>query len=96
MQESEESWLPHLLGFVLPIVTIAGIYQGGWWALSGFVYALGICPFIDYFAPERAPTRSEMSQGPWNALLYGHALFFYACISILLWKANLDLSLIHI
>ena len=82
--------MPHLLGFVLPIVTIAGIYQGGWWALSGFVYALGICPFIDYFAPERAPTRSEMSQGPWNALLYGHALFFYACISILLWKANLD------
>lgn len=90
MQESQESWLPHLLGFILPIVTIVGIQQGGWWAFSGFVYALGICPIIDFFAPERAPKRNEVASGPWNGLLYAHALFFYLCIGILLWRANVD------
>ena len=90
MQEAEESWVPHLLGFILPIVTISGIYQGGYWALSGFVYALGICPFIDYFAPERAPVRREVSTRAWNGLLYSHAFFFYACIAVLLWRANSD------
>ena len=90
MQESKESWLPHLLGFILPIVTILGIYQGGWWAFSGFVYALGICPFIDYFAPERAPVRGEMSTKPWNALLYAHGLFYCASIGILFWRAHID------
>ena len=90
MQEAEESWVPHLLGFILPIVTISGIYQGGYWSFSGFVYALGICPFIDHFAPERAPVRNEISVRAWNGLLYSHALFFYACIAVLLWRANLE------
>ena len=90
MQEAEESWVPHLLGFILPIVTILGIYQGGWWAFSGFVYALGLCPIIDYLAPERAPVRTEMNTGPWNALLYSHGLFFCASIGVLLWRATLD------
>ena len=90
MQESKESWLPHLLGFILPVVTILGIYQGGWWSFSGFVYALGICPFIDYFAPERSPVRGEMSTRPWNAMLYAHGLFYYASLGVLFWRANLD------
>ena len=90
MQEKEETWLPHLLGFILPIVTISGIYMGGWWCFSGFVYALGLCPIIDYFAPEVSPTRGEVSKGPWNSLLLAHGLFFYASIGILLWRANLD------
>ena len=90
MQESKESWLPHLLGFILPVVTILGIYQGGWWSFSGFVYALGICPFIDYFAPERSPVRGEMSARPWNAMLYAHGLFYYASLGVLFWRANLD------
>ena len=90
MQEKEETWLPHLLGFILPIVTISGIYMGGWWCFSGFVYALGLCPIIDYFAPEVSPTRAEVSKGPWNSLLFAHGLFFYVSIGILLWRANLD------
>ncbi len=90
MQETEESWVPHLLGFILPIVTILGIYQGGWWAFSGFVYALGLCPIIDFLAPERAPLRSQINNRPWDALLYLHGLFFCASIGILLWRANLD------
>ena len=90
MQESEESWTPHLLGFILPIVTILGIYQGGWWCFTGFVYALGLCPFIDYFAPERVPVRGKVSTKPWNALLYLHGLFYYASLGILFWRANLD------
>tara|TARA_B100001758_G_scaffold241361_1_gene248087 strand:- start:9 stop:1010 length:1002 start_codon:yes stop_codon:yes gene_type:complete len=90
MEETQETWLPHLLGFILPIVTISGIYLGGWWSFSGFVYAVGLCPIFDLLSPERAPTRGEMSSVPWNALLFAHGLFMYSSIGVLLWKANLD------
>jgi alkane 1-monooxygenase len=90
MQESEEAWYPHLLGFILPVVTIAGIYQGGWWCFAGFVYALGLCPIIDFLSPQRAPKRSNPSPTPWNALLFMHGIFMYSSIGILLWRANLD------
>ena len=82
VMQAEESWVPHLLGFILPIITIAGIYQGGYWAFSGFVYALGICLYR-LFAPERAPVRGEVSTRAWNGLLFSHAIIFYACIAVL-------------
>ena len=86
MQEAEESWVPHLLGFILPIVTIAGIYQGGYWAFSGFVYALGIC-FHRLFSPERAPVRGEVS----TALGMRFITRFFLCVHCgSLWRANSD------
>jgi len=90
MDETEESWYPHLLGFILPIVTIAGIYQGGWWSFTGFVYAIGLCPIIDILAPKRAPKRNNPSVLPWNSFLFLHAIFMYLAIAILLWRASID------
>ena len=90
MDESEESWYPHLLGFILPIVTIAGVYQGGWWSFSGFIYALGLCPIIDILSPKRAPKRNKSSPTPWNSLLIMHAILMYIAIGVLLWRSNLD------
>lgn len=91
MGERVESWIPHLLGFILPIVTIAGIYQGGWWTASGLVWGLGICPILDLFSPQGAPTRKQnFSTLPWNLLLVGHSVAVIAAISILLYRVQLD------
>jgi alkane 1-monooxygenase len=90
MQEREESWYPHLLGFILPIITIGGIVQGGWWCFAGFVYALGLCPLIDLIAPKSSPKRSNSSSIPWNGLLLSHAVFMYSAIGVLIWRASVD------
>ena len=90
MQESVESWRPHLLGFILPVVTIAGIIKGGWWSFSGFVYAVGLCPLIDMVAPEKIPTRENLSPKPWNLILYAHSLAYIAAVGVLLWQAQVQ------
>ena len=38
---------------------------------SGFVYALGLCPIIDYFVSEVSPTRAEVSVAV-GILCYSH------------------------
>ncbi len=88
MEERVESWKPHLLGFVLPIITVAGIIQGGWWAFSGFVWAVGICPIIDMVSPKAAPVRNQTSTKPWDALLFMHTIAYLSCIGVLLWQAE--------
>ena len=91
MEERLESWVPHLLGFILPIITIAGLYQGGWWTFSGFVWALGIGPILDYFSPEGIPKRGDgFSTRPWNLLLFGHSLAAIAAICMLFYRTHLD------
>ena len=90
MDEKQESWFPHLLGFVLPIATIIGIYMGGYWAFTGFVYAIFIGPVFDIMSPKISPSRSEPNPFVWNSLLVMHALFMYAAIAILCWRANID------
>ena len=91
MEERVESWLPHLLGFILPIIAIAGIFLGGWWSASGLVWALGIGPIIDFFSPEGIPTRKDnLSTTPWNMLLFGHSIAAIAAISVLMYRAQLD------
>ena len=91
MEERLDSWVPHLLGFILPIITIAGLYQGGWWTFSGFVWALGIGPILDYFSPEGIPKRGDgFSTRPWNLLLFGHSLAAIAAICMLFYRTHLD------
>ena len=89
MEERVESWKPHLLGFILPVITVAGIMQGGWWAFSGFVWAVGICPIIDYVSPKASPTRNQISSKPWDVLLFMHTIAYLSCIGALLWQADL-------
>lgn len=90
MDEKSETWYPHLLGFLLPIITILGIYKGGYWAFSGFVYAIFLGPILDVLSPKTAPTRSGPKPFIWNSLLVSHAIFMYASIVILCWRAKVD------
>ena len=91
MDERVEGWFPHLLGFILPIITITGVYLGGWWSAGGLVWALGIGPIIDLLSPEGIPTRKDdFSTTPWNMLLIGHSVAAIAAISVLMYRAQLD------
>ena len=91
MEERVESWKPHLLGFILPIVTIAGLLQGGWWSASGIIWGLGIGLIFDLLSPEGMPIRkSESSSVPWNSLLFGHSIAAILALSALMYRAQLD------
>mgnify|MGYP001332129859 CR=1 FL=1 len=90
MDEQEETWFPHLLGFILPIVTISSIMYGGWWMGAGFVFAVGLGPFIDMIMPDRVPTRKQVNETIWNGFLYLHSLLMVAAIATLLWRADID------
>lgn len=91
METREESWFPHLLSFILPIVVIAGLYQGGWWAASGLVWALGVGPILEFVTPDRAPTRKEnLSTTPWNTILLMHSIATIAALVMLMWRTSLD------
>ena len=91
MEAKIESWYPHLLGYILPILAIGGLYKGGWWNATGFVFAVGIGPILDLLSPNGAPARKEgYSPTPWNALLVGHSLFAILAIATLLWRAQID------
>ncbi|MDP6869581.1 MAG: fatty acid desaturase [Candidatus Poseidoniaceae archaeon] len=90
MDTHEEGWIPHLLGFILPIITISSLFVGGYWMFSGFVFAVGIGPFLDLIFPDRAPTRGEINKFAWNSLLASHSIFVFISIGVLLWRADLD------
>tara|TARA_B110000438_G_scaffold110425_1_gene108341 strand:+ start:837 stop:1829 length:993 start_codon:yes stop_codon:yes gene_type:complete len=91
MEERIESWKPHLLGFILPIVTIAGLLQGGWWSASGIIWGLIIGPILDLLSPEGTPSRkSEASSVPWNILLFGHSIAAVSALAALMYRAQLD------
>ena len=91
MEERIESWKPHLLGFILPIITIAGLLQGGWWSASGIIWGLGIGPLLDLISPEGIPSRKgEPSPMPWNLLLFAHSIVAISALSVLMYRAQLD------
>ena len=46
--EKPESWMWHLIGFILPASVIAGNILGEWWVLGGTILALGIYPILDW------------------------------------------------
>ena len=91
METKEESWFPHLLSFILPIVAIGGVYYGGWWTASGIVWALGVGPILDLITPDRAPTRKEnLSSIPWNTLLFAHSVVAILALVALMWRTTQD------
>ncbi len=91
MEERVESWKPHLLGFILPIITIAGLLQGGWWSASGIIWGLGIGSLLDLISPEGIPSRNrELSPTPWNLLLFGHSITAICALAALMYRAQLD------
>ena len=86
-----ETWAWHLLGFVLPVVTFAGILVGSYWVLSGIILGLVIYPVLEIFTKDAAPDRSEVRPGGvWDAILLFHTVFTFAILGCLFWRASVD------
>ena len=89
--EKPESWMWHLLGFLLPGATIAGNVMGEWWVLAGTILALGIYPVLDWLLGEDHHNREVRTNGtPFEVMLYVHALLMIPLIWTVCWRGLQD------
>jgi len=89
--EKPESWMWHLLGFLLPGVAIAGNHLGGMYVAMGAVLALGIYPILDWLLGEDHHNREVRTNGtPFEVMLVVHALLVIPLLYTLLMRAMTD------
>jgi alkane 1-monooxygenase len=89
--EKPESWLWHLLGFVLPSIALAGNVLGEWWVLSGVVLAFGIYPILDWLLGEDHHRREVRTNGtPFVVLLVLHAFLVLPLVATVIWRGMED------
>ena len=83
-------WLPHLIGLVTPVVTIAGILAGGWWMGATIYLALGVYPLLDLIAGQSSDTNPLEEGKAFNYIVHAHALLVPVVVLVLLYTALVD------
>ena len=79
--EKPESWMWHLIGFLLPASAIAGNILGELWVLAATILALVIYPILDWLLGEDHHNREVRTNGtPFEVMLYIHALLMIPLI----------------
>ena len=79
-------WMYHLLGLLTPLVTILGIYLGGWWMGSTIYLALGLYPILDYISGTSSEVPSFDSRRPFDVIVHIHGFLVPVVILALFWK----------
>ena len=79
-------WTYHLLGLLTPLVTILGIYLGGWWMGSTIYLALGLYPILDYISGTSSEVPSVDSRRPFDIIVHIHGFLVPIVIIVLFWK----------
>ena len=79
-------WMYHLLGLLTPLVTILGIYLGGWWMGSTIYLALGLYPILDYISGTSSEVPSFNSRRPFDVIVHIHGFLVPVVILVLFWK----------
>lgn len=79
-------WTYHLLGLLTPLVTILGIYLGGWWMGSTIYLALGLYPILDYISGTSSEVPSVDSRRPFDIIVHLHGFLVPIVILVLFWK----------
>ncbi|MGB1773316.1 MAG: fatty acid desaturase, partial [Arenicellales bacterium] len=70
-----EPWALHLLGFITPLLVIAGNLMGGAYTAMGVVFVWFVGPVLDIVMGESRNARPPRQSGlPFNAMLWLHAL----------------------
>mgnify|MGYP001285695670 CR=1 FL=1 len=86
-----ESWLWHLMGFIIPSLVIFGNVKGGFWVSSGLITALVIFPIIEKFIGEDKSKREIRKNGfPFEVILIVHALLMIPVIISICYRGMLD------
>jgi len=79
-------WLPHTLGLLTPLVTIAGLLLGNWWMGSTIFLALVLYPVIDLIAGKSSNVEPAESRLPFDLIIHAHGLLVPIVIGVLFWK----------
>ena len=78
-----ESWLWHLMGFIIPSLVIFGNLKGGIWVSGGLITALVIFPIIEKYIGEDKNKREVRKNGlPFEIILIVHALLMVPIIKL--------------
>jgi alkane 1-monooxygenase len=86
-----ESWLFHLLGFIVPLAVLSGNLVGGYWTLLGAALILLVYPILDQLFGEAKPARPPPKSGkPYEAILIIHAFLNPIIIVTLCWRVIQD------
>lgn len=83
-------WLPHLIGLLTPIATMAGIFAGGWMMGATIYLALGIYPFLDFIAGKSSDTDPLEEGRAFNYIVHTHAVLVPMVVIVLLYTASQD------
>jgi alkane 1-monooxygenase len=79
-------WLPHTLGLLTPLVTIAGLFLGKWWMGSTIFLALFIYPLIDFIAGKSEKVEPAKSRTQFDFIIHAHGILVPVVIGLLFWK----------
>ena len=85
-------WLPHLIGLLTPLVTIAGLLAGGWWMGATIYLALGLYPILDVIAGKSSDTNPLEEGTAFNYIVHLHAILVPVVVITLLYIALFDYS----
>ncbi len=83
-------WLPHLIGLLTPLVTIAGLLAGGWWMGATIYLALGLYPILDVIAGKSSDTNPLEEGKAFNYIVHLHAILVPVVVITLLYIAAVD------
>lgn len=83
-------WLPHLIGLLTPLVTIAGLLAGGWWMGATIYLALGLYPILDVIAGKSSDTNPLEEGKAFNYIVHLHAILVPVVVITLLYIAVVD------
>lgn len=84
----------YLFAYTLPLSAFASLYLQGWWSYTALIYAFGIIPLLDYFAPQaRSNDRGEeegrrLSIKFFDWLLYLNLPIFYSLLGFLFYTLS--------
>ena len=89
-----EPWALHLLGFITPLLVIAGNLLGGAYTAMGVVFVWFVGPVLDIFMGEsRNPRPARESGSPFKVLLWMHGLMHFLVLASFFRFAYLEASL---
>lgn len=71
------------------IVTVAGNCAGGWWALSNFIFTLGILSALEWFVPEEKSNDVEGDHWVPDTILVLHVLVQVLALGSLFWSLSI-------
>ena len=83
-------WLPHLIGLLTPLVTIAGLLAGGWWMGATIYLALGLYPILDVIAGKSSDTNPLEEGKAFNYIVHLHAILVPVVVITLLYIGVVD------